>query len=220
MSAGQTNQQVLTYAPTALTGGNSKLGQKIADPLNIFGWQSSTPQAPTLSGPPTQASGINLNPTLADTFGQIGTKQQGNIGNVYGNMRTQLAGNKSGSGVTGIAPGSYADQRLTTGQSLADQNLSAGLGSVLGNEGYQSWKNKRDFNQNMALAKYTGALNKPSLLEQALSGLSGGAQIAGMVSAGKTGNKKKSSSTSFDPYASSGADNSDYGYSDDDQYNA
>jgi hypothetical protein len=194
MSVGSANQTALTYLPTALSGGNQNLGNKIADPLNIFGWQKNNIQIPYSTGPATQASGVGLNPTLTDVLGGIGSTQQGNIGSTYNNLRTQAKGN--GATPAGIAPGSYADQRFTTGQNLANQNLKAGLGGVLGNEGYQSWKNQRDFNQNMALAKYTGALNKPSLLEQALGGLSGGAQVGGMVSAMR---KPKSQGTYYQP---------------------
>lgn len=175
MGVGSANQDALTYFPTLLTG-NKKLGQKIADPLNVFGWQSSDIQAPTLTGPPAQASDINLNPSLTKTLGTIGTGAQGKISDIYGRMRTQMA---SDARPKSVGPGSYADQRFTTGQGISNKNLGAGLENVLGNEGYESWKNQRDFNQNMALANYTGALNKPSLLEQALGGLSGGAQLGG-----------------------------------------
>lgn len=177
---GQTGQSLADplNAWKNLTGSDT-LGLKVLDPLNVFGFQkSSSPTIPYATGPAAQASGVKLNTTLADALGGIGAGQSQNIAGTYGNLRSQAA---SGAGPKGIAPGSYADQRFITGQGLANQNLGAGLEGVLGNEGYQSFKNNRDFNQNMALAQYTGEINKPSLLEQALSGLGGGAQAGGMA---------------------------------------
>lgn len=134
------------------------------------------PSLPWQTAPAKQASGINLDPKLIDSLGQIGATQKGNISGIYGNMRNQFAADAR---PTKAGPGSYIDQRLTTGEGLSDANLRGGLEAALGNEAYGDFKSQRDFEQNTALAKLTGDLNKPSSLEQALAGLSGGAQIGG-----------------------------------------
>jgi len=134
------------------------------------------PDLPWRKTPPKLANTINLDPNLSAALGAINKEQSGNIGNVYGGMRTQF----SQDAVPHKAqPGGYADRRLTATEALSNQNLMGSLGAVSGDQAYTDYKAQRDFENNMALAKLTGELNKPSTLEQVLGGLSGGAQMGG-----------------------------------------
>lgn len=114
------------------------------------------------------ASGVQLNPELKSVLGQIAAPQSKNITDAYSKLRG------------GIAPTSdYATERFAKTGGLAQGNLESVLGGVLGNTSYGDVKNERDYQQNYELAKRIGELNAPSLLEQVLGGLGGGAQTGG-----------------------------------------
>lgn len=128
---------------------------------------------------PTTASQIAIPSSLTDVLGQIGSGQQSAISGAYAKKKQQMLADALPGRATVLAPGSYASERLGTGENLSMGNLRSGLEQVLGNTAYGDWKNERDFRQNYELAKLAGELMRPSTVEQVLSGLGGGAQTGG-----------------------------------------
>lgn len=127
------------------------------------------------------ADQIGINPSLTSALGAIGTPYQGSISDVYAKKKSQLMADARPGAATMFAPGSYASDRMSTGENLSQGNLKSGLEQVLGNTSYGDWKSQRDYEQNMQLAKLTAELNKPDTLSQVLGALAGGARVAGQV---------------------------------------
>lgn len=142
------------------------------------------------SGPPKTAADIRIDPSLQATLGQTGKSVKGSLQDVFGKVRSQYNADASGRGVKAAAPGSYFDTRMGTAQDFANAGVDNSLASVLGNTATKQAISDRDYGQNYDLAKYVGSLNRPSSLEEALSGLGAGAraggQIYGLSSSGKS----------------------------------
>lgn len=173
--------------------------------MGVFG-DSKVNANPLLTG-----SNIKIDPSLQATLGQIGKGPQNSLQDIFGKVRSQFAADAAGRGVKAPATGSYIDNRLGTTEDLATQHLQNSLESVLGNTAYETAKADRNYQQDYGLAKQVGELNKPSTLEEILSGLGGGAQVggqfAGLYNASKRPNTSRSQNTDpalslFDPGSS------------------
>lgn len=124
------------------------------------------------------AGDVKINKDLSNALGGIGDQQQKSVSDIYAKKRSQLmADARPNAGV--LAPGSYASDRLNTGEGQSMANLRGSLESVLGNTAYADKKSEREYQQNYELAKRIGDLMSPSVYEQVLSGLGGGAQAGG-----------------------------------------
>lgn len=143
--------------------------------MNNFGQPESNPSLPYKTGPAATASDVKLDSSLAKTLGGIGDSQGSAISGTYGRAKTQRAADARPSA------GGYYAERLGSGETQSQGNLKSGLENVLGGEGYADWKGLRDYGENMNLAQLTGQLNKPSTLEEILSGLGVGAQAGGQL---------------------------------------
>jgi hypothetical protein len=156
-------------------------------------------------------SDISLPKDLTSILGQIGTPQQAKITDIYGRMRKQASADTNLPAWMRVRPGGYTDTTLSKGENISQAGLKSGLEGVLGETGYGDWKAERDYQQNMALAKRIGDLMAPSLLEQVLGGLGGGAQAGGQMYGLFKGFSKPSSTqyaetgpmmNYYDPYSS------------------
>lgn len=170
--------------------GGPALGLPLA---HFFGDLTGRPgpsAAPFQERNPVEASGIPLDQELRNQLGRIGSNQGNTVSNVYNRIR-QRAATEARS--PNVQPSDYLGERLNTGETLSQLSVKSGLENVLGNTAYGQYKSARDYNQNEALARYIGSLNKKSLLEEILGGLSGAAkpigQFAGLYnSLGTRGN--------------------------------
>lgn len=172
--------------------------------MNNFGQPEASPALPFKTGPAKTAKDVTLDSSLTRTLGGIGDTQGTAISGAYGRARTQAAADAR-------PTGSYYGQRLGTGEALSQGNLRSGLENVLGGEGYADWKSKRDFDENMALAQFTGELMKPSTTEEVMAGLGGGAQAGGQFYGLYNAlSKRPAYSSAMQPYTQSSAPNPSY----------
>lgn len=115
---------------------------------------------------PISANNTTISPTLSGAISGVGSpgyNASSRIGANYDIARQNL-GRKA-------APGSYADQRLTTQQGLDTGNLESTIGGSLGSTAYSNALQNRDYGQNLGLAQQIGDLNKPSQLQQIFQGV-------------------------------------------------
>lgn len=120
------------------------------------------------------AGQVQLPQDLGSIFSGIGTNAYNNINNNYNQARQQSASDASALGRS--APGSYNTQRLGTTQGLDIGNLESGMGSALGNAGYQNQIAQRNYGQQRQLADIIGAASAPSTLQEIFQGIGGGAK--------------------------------------------
>lgn len=122
------------------------------------------------------AGGIKTDPGLSASLGAIGNKQGNTIGNVYSRIRNRAATEAT---APTMRPSPYLADRLGTAEDFSQKGLSGALEGVLGDTSYKDSLAERDYQQNIGLAKRIGDLNKPSLMQEILGGLSGGAKAGG-----------------------------------------
>ena len=171
------------------------------------------PALPYDTSAPVTASGVGLDSNLAQSLGQQAQGSQNSLNQVYNRIRSRYAKD------VGPNPsGGYADQRLAQAQKLSNLGLRGNLESVLGGAGYGTYKINREAEQNRNLAQYIGDLNKPSILQEVLGGLSGasqtGGQFAGLYSS--LGKRKPGyvpqETPNYDYYGTGGSGLNLYGY--------
>lgn len=191
MGLGSTLKKVASIGAVPLTGGMSLLGYP-----GVF--DRNNPSLPYATAAPVTASGIALDPKLTAILGEQGKGPQNSLNEVYGRIRSRFGADQAARGQAPNPTGGYAGNRFDVGQNQSDLNLRGNLESVLGNTGYSQFKGNRDFQQNMQLAQLTGDINKPSTTEEILSGLGGGAQVAGQFGglSNALGSRKKQRPTS------------------------
>lgn len=120
------------------------------------------------------ASDVKIPGTLSGTLSGVGNNAYKQIGTNYDTARSRLkteAGARGMSGTQVAGPGSYADERFTTGQNQDIGNLESALGGGMGDTAYKNTLGEREYNQDTQLANEIGSLNKPDLLQQILSGV-------------------------------------------------
>lgn len=133
------------------------------------------------------SSDVKIDPTLSGTLSGVGTPAYNTINSNYDAAKKKLMGDASARGMNGaaaVAPGSYAGTRLAATQGLDTGNLETALGQGIGSTAYNNTLQNREYNQNTQLANEIGALNKPDLLQQILSGVGNvGGTAAGIYGA-------------------------------------
>lgn len=123
------------------------------------------------------ASDVKINPTLSGTIGGVGSpgyNASAAIGANYANAKKKMMSDATARGVNpgaATGPNSYFGNQQGTAQGLDTGNLEAALGGGLANTAYNDALSQREYNQNMELARETGALNKPSDLQSALGAI-------------------------------------------------
>lgn len=125
------------------------------------------------------ASDVKLPSNLTTVLGQQGQGAQNSLNDVYSRIKSQFGADQKARGVRSGDPNDYFSSRIGTGQNMSNLGLRGGLESVLGDTGYKDTLSERDYQQNYELAKRIGDLMSPSILEQVLGGLGGGAQAGG-----------------------------------------
>lgn len=125
------------------------------------------------------ASGVAIPDDLKAALGGYTKKAQGNIGGIYKNLGGNFASDQATLGHTPSGPGNSPDYTLGEGEAASSRGANDALYSALGGTAYKDTLNQREYNQNTELANEVGALNRPSTLEEALTGLGAGSRLAG-----------------------------------------
>lgn len=116
-----------------------------------------------------------LDPLKAPLSG-INKKAQGSLQEALGKIgdrQTQSAR------ASGRVRGEYAPAELGRAGTMASSSIEDALSGALGNASYDEVRKQKEHEQNLALAREIGDLTAPSVIQQILSGLGGGANAAG-----------------------------------------
>jgi hypothetical protein len=125
---------------------------------------------------PLFANGISLTDKLRDPLSAINSGSQDKLSLALGAIGDrQRASNRA----VGRTQGSYAPAELSRATQTASTGLKDKLLGALGDASYSEYKKNRDHQRNMALVNEIGDLSAPSILEQILGGLGGGAKAGG-----------------------------------------
>lgn len=124
------------------------------------------------------ASGVGIPSNLDVSLRGIGKAGAQGIQDAYAPL---AARQQAEAGVRGLRPGtnSYGPQRLGVQQGLDTSSMQAAFNNQLGDTAYKNQLAERDYGQQRQLAEETASLNKPSILEQILSGIGSAGKVAG-----------------------------------------
>lgn len=126
------------------------------------------------------ASDIKLPDDLSKALAPISGSARSSYESELARMAARRKSGQQASGRdVGIDRTGLIGHDIATNSALGYQSLDNALNSVLGNTGYEDYKIQSEYDQNEDLARQIGALNRPSTLEQVLSGL-GGAAVTGL----------------------------------------
>lgn len=125
----------------------------------------------------------NTQLSLADILGSQANTQVSGVQDTYAQKKKRLVAQQAHSGQLLSGNADYALSDLATGQAGDEAGVYSGLAGALGQVPAEDWGNTQDNARKRRLAELIGNLNKPSSLQEALSALGQGAQIAGGVAA-------------------------------------
>lgn len=122
---------------------------------------------------PITASDISLLSELKAPISAINKKRQSSltsrVGGVSDEARASMAGR-------GVAQSDYIPQEIGRASAMESRGIEDALLGALGGASYDEAKKQREHEQNLALAEEIGALSAPTLLQEILGGLGGGAK--------------------------------------------
>lgn len=121
--------------------------------------------------------------TLADVLGQQASGAETDIQNQYAKQRKQLISQQAHEGRLGSGVSNYPLADLDTAEAGDISGVESGLSSALGQVPAEDYYNNVDFQRKQQLAQLLGGLNKPSSLQEALSGLGTAAQLGATFAA-------------------------------------
>jgi hypothetical protein len=128
-----------------------------------------------------QASQIGIPTDLSSVLGSISKKPKAAISSTWGDLLTQSGADARPGVSRRVGTGSYFGDRFATGENLAQEGLKTGLEGVLGDTSYTDWRNERENQRAMELARLSGGMMQPNSLEQALSALGSAARFGGQL---------------------------------------
>jgi hypothetical protein len=117
---------------------------------------------------------IKVDKGLAGSFNTIGQGGYNSINSTYSNANARTQGENGIKGA--IAPSSYANERYGVQQGLDQGSLQSALGGPLAATTYSGALSSRNFDQNLGLTNQIAQANRPSTLDEILSGVGTGAQ--------------------------------------------
>jgi hypothetical protein len=151
------------------------------------------------------AGDVKLNDSIRGPLSSINKKAQGGLEAALGRIGSRQ---KASSVASGRVEGTYAPAELARGGAQASSGIEDALLGALGNTSYDEMTKDHDQEQNLALANEIARLNAPSVLEQVLSGLGGGAKAAGgfaslykSLNRNQTGGSLPPSLSLYSPYS-------------------
>jgi len=119
------------------------------------------------------AGGVKLIDQLRDPLQQINTQGQNNLQGILQRIGTrQTASSKA----SGRVQGQYAPQELARSGGIASRGLEDTLAGALGGASLDEVRKQQEHQRNLALVRQIGDLMSPSILQQVLAGLGGGAK--------------------------------------------
>lgn len=128
------------------------------------------------SGPsnrkPMMATDVNLLDPLKGPLGDINKKGQSSLSNALASGQNQA---RTSQIATGRPEGQYIGETLGRANTMASRGIEDALGGVLGGASLQDLQAQKEFEANMALVNEIAAMNEPTLFQEVLSGIGGGA---------------------------------------------
>lgn len=119
------------------------------------------------------ASGVRLIDQLRDPLTGINKQRQESLKGSLGRIGSRQT---ASSRASGRVLGEYAPAELSRAGGMASRSLEDTLLGALGGASFDETRKQQEHQASMALAREIGALSAPSLLQQVLGGLSGGAR--------------------------------------------
>ena len=130
------------------------------------------------------AGDVKLIESLKQPLSGYATAAKGSLQDALGRI---TARSKEGQQATGRVQGNYGAEQIGQAGMMSERGIEDRLNSVLGNASYGDTLAQKKFEQDMALAKRIGKLNRPSTLTQVITGLGGavdtGVQAKGLYDA-------------------------------------
>lgn len=118
---------------------------------------------------------------LSDVLGQQASSAAANQNQSYIRQKKQLTADSAASGRlnSGVSNYDFSDLSNQNDQALSgiQDNLATSLAAVP----EEDWLNNQEFQRNLQLANYVGSQNKPSTLQEALSGVGSVGPLAFMA---------------------------------------
>lgn len=127
-------------------------------------------------GPPVGASDIGLIESLKGPLSGVNKKAQGRLTGALGRVSGQANENMR---ARGVMQSDYIPQEVSRAGTTASTGIEDTLLGALGGASYDEFGKQKEHEANLALAREIGALSAPTLLQQILGGLGGGANAAG-----------------------------------------
>lgn len=174
MGFGFSDLGALALAP--VTGGGSLILKNQWDKRknNVGPAPGQTPRDPLM------ASDVQLEAPLKAPLQGIQKTAQGNLADALGTISGNAAASADASG---RIRGDYTGQALGRANTAASSGIDDTLAAILGETSLKHKQSDLGYQDNIALAKYIGELNKPTALEEILAGLGGAADTAGQGAA-------------------------------------
>lgn len=154
------------------------------------------------------AGDIKADPTLAANLGAVGKPAENDIRGLYDRIRKNFQTDSMG---RGVKPGSYAPERFNVAQGQSEAGLRGSLEGVLGDTTYSNFKADRGYNENAALAKEIGALNKPNSLEAILGALGMAGRVGGQVYGARSAAPRARQPLAYESLTGDGFGNDNWG---------
>lgn len=117
--------------------------------------------------------------TLEDVLGNQASQAVASSQDAYVQQKKRLAARQAANGQLMGGNKNYARTDLATGEAGNEADIYNNLASALSGVPMEDWTNTRQNQRNLSLAELIGSINKPSTLQEALSGL----RTAGSVAA-------------------------------------
>lgn len=177
---------------------------------NLSKGNGYTPSAP-VNTPPMTADKVKLLDPLKGQLGGYAKSGQNSLSDALGTLNNQATTSAQASG---RVMGDYQGQALGRANTMASRGINDSVAGLLGGASLKDAQSQQEFEQKMALAREIGAMNSPTMLQEIIGGISGGANVAGQGASlyqalGNRGGGGGSSSGSlppnlslYDPYSS------------------
>lgn len=133
-----------------------------------------TPPGPN-TRKPLMAGDVKLLDPLKAPLGGINQQGQNSLADALGKSKAQA---RTSQIVSGRPKGQYIGEVLGRANTMASRGIEDAVAGTLGGASLKDLQNEQEFQRNMALAQELGDLNSPSVWQEILSGLGGGAGTA------------------------------------------